>query len=527
MQPSSDASLRSKQLTPASVGEGSGTLSSRYRALARPPVADLKRRSVQGGMIAVCAQGAKFVLQLGTTMLLARLLSAEDFGLQGMVVALMGFLGLFRDAGLGSATIQRLEVTQEQTSTLFWINVAVGIALATLSAILAPVLMSFYHEPRLYGIAVVSGVTFLFSGLAAQHQALLARQMRFVTVAKIDVVSMSLSSAVGVGMALLGCGYWALIGMGVVGSIVSGAGAWLSVPWVPGPPRRRCGVVSMLNFGWKSTCNNLVVFLAWNAEKILLGRYWGAGALGLYGRAYQLVTLPVQQLNSSLTSVAFPALSRIQDDRERLARSFLRAYSLLISLTIPITVTCALFAEAIVRIALGAKWMEAAPILRLLAPTAVVFALANPLSWLLFSTGRAGRALAMSSATTPVVIVGIALGLSHGPRGVALGYSLAMTLLVVPIAAWCKHGTGITWSDLWRAAKQPLLAGLVASVGGLIVKITLDGTLAPFACLMVGVGLVFGVYAWVLLIAMGQRPIYADLLNQVFRRTLREDVAIV
>lgn len=482
---------------------------------------------MKGGIIAVGAQGGKFILQLGTSMLLARLLSAEEFGLQGMVVALMGFLGLFRDAGLGSATIQRLEVTEEQTSTLFWINVAIGTALATLSVILAPVLVTFYHEPRLYGIAVVSGVTFLFSGLAAQHQALLARQMRFVTVAKIDVISMSVSSAVGVGMALLGCGYWALVGMGVVGSIVTGAGVWLTVPWLPGPPRRRCGVGSMLNFGWKATCNNFVVFVAWNAEKILLGRYWGAGALGLYGRAYQLVTLPVQQLNSSVSSVAFPALSRIQDDRERLARSFLRAYSLLISLSIPITVTCALFAEAIVRIALGAKWIEAAPILRLLAPTAVVFALANPLAWLLFSTGQAGRVLSLSCVTTPLVIVGIALGLSHGPTGVALGYSLAMMLLVVPIAAWCKRGTGITWSDLWGAAKQPLLAGLVASVGGLIVRITIGGTLAPVPYLFVGVGLVFGVYAWVLLIAMGQRPIYADLLTQVFRRARPENVAIV
>jgi O-antigen/teichoic acid export membrane protein/chemotaxis methyl-accepting protein methylase len=491
--------------------------SSRYRAFAHPAVDELKRKSVRGGVVAVSAQGAKFVLQIATMVLLARLLSAEDFGLQGMAVVLTGFLGLFKDAGLSAATIQRLEVTQAQISTLFWINVVVGAALATFTAVLAPVLVAFYGEPRLYWITVVLGVAFVFSGLGAQHQALIVREMRFVTLAKIELLSLTISSAAGVVMALFGWRYWALVSMVVVGSIVSAAGAWLANPWVPGLPRRKCGVRSMLHFGWVATCNNLVVFLAWNSDNILLGRFWGADALGLYGRAYQLATLPVHQLNGAITGVAFSAFSRIQDDADRLARSFLTAYSLLVSLTIPITISCALFAEEIVGVVLGAKWMEAAPIFRLLAPTALVFALVNPLSWLVISTGRVRRALTMTAATTPLVIVGIVLGLSQGPKGVALGYTLAMALLVIPITAWSIHGTRVTWAGLWRAIKPPLLSGLVASAIGLIVKITLGGMLASIPFLLVGLGLVLGSYAWVLLVAMGQKNLYVDLLTQVFR----------
>ena len=127
------------------------------------------------------AQGAGFVVQSATTMVLARLLSPQDFGLQGMVVVVTGFLALFRDAGLSMATIQRLEVTHEQTSTLFWINVAIGAILAALCVTSAPLIAAFYHEPRLYWIAVVSGANFLVNGLGAQHGALLARAMRFVT----------------------------------------------------------------------------------------------------------------------------------------------------------------------------------------------------------------------------------------------------------------------------------------------------------------------------------------------------------
>ena len=489
-----------------------------YHAFTQPSLADLKRRSVRGGFATLSAQGVKFVIQTATTMVLARLLSPQDFGLQGMVVVVTGFLALFQDAGLGTATVQRLEVTHEQTSTLFWVNVSVGAILAILCAVLAPLLVAFYHEPRLYWVAVVSAATFVFSGLSAQHQALLVRGMRFVTQAKIGVLSLAASSAVGIIMAFLGCRYWSLVGMVLVGSIVNAVGVWLAVPWIPGLPRRKCGALSMLRFGGVATCNGFVVFLAWNAEKLLLGRFWGADALGLYGRAYQLVTLPVQQLNSAIGSVAFPALSRIQHDTKRLAKSFLRGYSLLISLTIPITITCALFAEEMVRIVLGAKWMAAAPIFRLLAPVALVFAVANPLSWLVLSTGRVGRALSISLATTPLVILGIVLGLSHGPNGVALGYSSALTLLLIPIAAWSKRDTGITWTDLWGATKPPFLSGLVAGVAGLLLKLTLDGRLAPFLCLSVGLGLVFGIYAWMLLIVMRQKHVYLDILSHLLPR---------
>jgi PST family polysaccharide transporter len=451
-------------------------------------------------------------------MLLARLLSVEDFGLQGMAVVLTGFLGVFRDAGLSAATVQRLEVTEEQISTLFWINVGTGVILAAVTAILAPALVAFYHEPRLFWITLVLGGAFVFDGLAAQHVALIQREMRFLTSAKIELLSLTISSVAAVVMALLGFRYWALVGMTVVGCICSAAGVWLANPWIPGLPRRSSGVLPMLQFGWMSTCNNLLVFLAWNSDNILLGRFWGADALGLYGRAYSLATLPVNQLTAATAGVAFSALSRIQNDADRFANSFLRGYSVLLSLTIPITICCALFAEEIVHVLLGAKWTEAGPIFRLLTPAGLVFALANPLSWLVMSTGRMWRALSISVTTTPVVILGIVLGLSHGPQGVALGYSLAMILITVPIAAWSKRDTRIAWADLWRVIRPLLLSGLLAGAIGLIVKMTLEGTIAPILHLLLGVSVVFGVYALALLIAMGQKDLYLDLWRHAFRR---------
>src|SRR5207249_9645673 len=125
--------------------------------------------------------------QTGSTMALARWLSPEDFGLQGMVLAITGFLGLFRDAGLSGASIQRDVLTHEQTSTLFWINVAVGTILTLATAAMAPFLAAFYKEPRLFWMAIACATTFFFNSVAVQHRALLCRTMRFAPVAKVDV----------------------------------------------------------------------------------------------------------------------------------------------------------------------------------------------------------------------------------------------------------------------------------------------------------------------------------------------------
>ncbi len=488
------------------------------RNFARPANDELKRKSVRGGFVVVAAQGAKVLLQTGTLILLARLLTPEDFGLTGMVATLTGFLTIFRDAGLSAATVQRLEVTHEQISTLFWINVVFGAVLSACAVLFAPAVAQFYGDPRLYWITIVAGTVFLFNGLSAQHGALISRQMRFATQARIDLTALSASSAGGVVMAFLGWGYWSLVGMGLISAILTTAGVLLAVPWAPGPPRRGVGVRSILRFGGLATCNSFLVYLAWNAQNILLGRFWGAHVLGVYGRAFQLATLPVEQFSSTLSVVAISGLSAIQDDAHRLSRSFLRGYSLLVSATIPIAIACPLFANEIIHVLLGERWMEVVPIFRLLAPTSLVFALANPLSWLVTSTGRVGRAVSITAATTPVVIVGILLGLSHGPTGVAIGYSAAMVLIMIPITAWSKQGTGIAWSDLWNVTRKPFLAGTLAGATGFGVKFCFGGAMPPILILALGVAIVFSVYACAL-VAMGQKKMYLDLLTELFTRT--------
>jgi len=492
-------------------GEGQPSLSG------AAAIADFKRKSVRGGAATVLGQGLSFLLQIGSTVVLARLLSPSDYGLQGMVITLTGFFGLFKDAGLSTATVQREGLTHEQISTLFWINLAVGACLSVAVASMGPVLVVFYKEPRLLAVTLASASVFLVNSLAVQHRALLERAMRFSTTAAIDIVSLATGAVVGITMASLGFGYWSLVGQTVTVPIVGMTAVWIAMPWLPGKPNRGTGVRSMVRFGGTVTLNSFVVYLAYNAEKVLLGRFWGAAPLGIYGRAYQLANLPVQQLMASVGAVAFPMLSRMQSNTELLSRSFRKALSLVVSMTIPAAISCAVFANEIVQVVLGPKWAASALVLRLLAPTALVFAVINPFSWLLQSTGRVGRSLKIALLICPLVILGVVAGLRHGPPGVAMGYSAAMILLVVPVVAWAKHGTGITTGDYWEAIKRPLISGALGGVAGWLFRLTLHHVLATTPLLILGLAVSFTVYALLLLFVMGQKDLYFELLGHLLR----------
>src|ERR1043166_1095282 len=434
---------------------------------------DLKRRTARGALVSTAAQAAIMVMRTGSMMILARLLLKEDFGLVNMVTAFTGFLGLFRDVGLSMATVQRASITQAQTSTLFWINLAVGGLLAALAAVAAPILVLFYGEPRLFWVTVALGMSFVFNGATAQHRAILQRGLRFRALAVIDVISLIVGAGLGIGLAAAGQGYWALVVMALSQPATTAVGTWLVTRWVPGRPQRTSGIRSMLWYGGTVTLNTVIVYLAYNIDKVLLGRLWGAEALGVYGRAYQLINLPTDSLNSTIGSVAFPALSRVQDDPLRLKNYFLKGYSLFLTLVMPITMGAMLFSEDIIRVFLGPKWHEAAAIFRLMAPPILVFALINPLAWLMLASGHAMRSLKIALMIAPVVVLSYVLGLRYGPHGVAAGFSIAMVALVVPVMAWAKHGTLITGIDILKTVMMPfssILIGAAAAwaAGGLV-----------------------------------------------------------
>jgi len=251
----------------------------------------------------------------------------------------------------------------------------------------------------------------------------------------------------------------------------------------------------------------------------LLGRFWGVDALGIYGRAYQLVNIPTDNLNSAAGEVAFSALSRVKDDPSRLKSYFLKGYSLVLAMTLPVTITCALFANDVIVVLLGPKWMAAAPIFRLLAPTILVFAIANPLSWLVCSLGLVKRSLMMGLVIAPIMIASYIVGLPYGPKGVAFAYSAVMMLWVLPVIAWSVHGTVISFWEVLSAASRPLASSIVAAGFAYAVRYVYAGSLPPLPRLALECAVLMVVFMVTLLFDAGQKRLYLDLFRGLRRAT--------
>ena len=425
--------------------------------------ADLKGRSVRGGILTLSSQATTFLIQSVATVVLARLLSPADFGLIAMVTAITGLGQAFADLGLSEATIQCEDLNYHQVSNLFWVNVAIGLGLTAVTVCLAPVLAWFYHQPRLEHITLFLALTFLIGGLRVQHDALLRRQMRFSELAVRDISSYLVAVPTAIVLAWRGAGYWSLVALPLVMNSTQMLLSWFMVKWIPGLPRRNAQVAPMLAFGGNVAASYVLLNLIRSADNVLIGRYLGAGPLGLYSRAYNLLMLPARQLQMPVGSVAIPALSRLQVAPERFARYYLRTINLMAWISAPIFGFLFVAAEPVVVLVLGNQWRGAAPVFRFLAIAALAHVLHGSTLWLFISRGQSGKLLKVTALISPILIGSYLIGLPSGIKGVALSGSLVLVAVLPWMLNYTFRGTHLTLHRLGRAVVYPIFL----SIGGI------------------------------------------------------------
>ena len=422
---------------------------------------DLKGRSVRGGAVTMAAQGARFVLRMVSTVVLARLLTPEDFGIFAMVLTVTGFVAMFKDMGLSMATVQRVEINHRQISTLFWINVGLSLCVMLVTAALAPAIALFYGEPRLTWITLALACAFIFGGLTVQHQALLRRQMRFGTLALIQIGSMGAGIVTGIIAALCAAGYWALVFMELATVFAGALGVWVACGWRPGLPVRKAGVRSMVAFGGHLTGYNVVNYFGRNLDNVLLGRFWGANVLGLYSRAYNIMMLPIIQVREPLHAVAIPALSHLQKDPIRYKSYYIRLITLISFVTMPLMVVLFLCADDVIHLFLGDQWLGAINIYRVLCIVAFIQPVGSTWGIVLVSLGQSGRYFRWGIVSSAVIIISFICGLQWGAVGVGTAYTIANYLLLIPTLSYCFRQTPISAVDFFLAISRPVIASIV------------------------------------------------------------------
>lgn len=483
--------------------------------------ADLKGRSVRGGAVTLTAQACKLTLTLSSNIILARLLNPADYGLVGMVTAVIGLISLFKDMGLSMATVQKAEINHQQVSTLFWVNLLVSMSITILALILAPVIAWFYNEPRLTLITFALTIGFILGGLTIQHQALLNRQMRFTSLAVIDVTANAMGIIAAIIAATNGLGYWSLIIMQLVIPFVNMIGVWLMCEWRPGKPSLNSGIRSMLVFGGNVTGFSFINYIARNIDNVLIGKYWGAQQLGFYAKAYQLLLLPLNQINAPVGAVAIPTLSRLVDSPENYKQAYLKILRTLSILTLPLVAFMIATSDWLVELLLGSQWSQASSIFSLLGIVALAQPVTNTVGWLFISQGRTHHMLQSGAICGLLSILSIIAGLPWGATGVAAFYSISGLVIRTPILLWFagKEGT-VKLKDIGYTLVPQFAISLVGMMAVFIFRQSYD-SFNP----MLGLLITFFINASVNLLILSILPSgrlilsdFKDLLVHLFRK---------
>ncbi|MBN2589418.1 MAG: lipopolysaccharide biosynthesis protein [Sedimentisphaerales bacterium] len=430
--------------------------------------ADIKGHSIRGAAVTVTAQGIKFILLTGSTAVLARLLTPADFGLIAMVEFFTAFIIMFKDLGLSMATIQKKDITHEQITSLFWINVVFSILLMFMTIAISPLVARFYNEPRLTMITIATGCTLIIGGLNPQHMALLNRQMRFVSIAVINIVSLTCGIVAAIIGALLGLSYWSLILMTIVQGLVCVIMVWSISGWRPGRPAVGKGVKSMLTFGGNLTGSSVLGYFIRNADNAIIGYALGSASLGIYTKAYGLLMLPIRQFNSPMQRIMIPTLSRLQDEPKQYRSFYLQALAAIALITMPMVTFLFVSANEIVDILLGSEWTAVAPTFRFLAPAAFLGAINFAPGWLFVSLGRVGTQFRWTILSAPVIIIGFLIGVNWGINGVAASVSITWSVMFVLAVYWATQQSPVKFYDFIQVLSVPVASSLLAAIGSFL-----------------------------------------------------------
>ncbi len=436
------------------------------------PELGLRRHAIRQTSLTVGGRLAQTLLQLIATMILARLLVPSDYGLIAMVAVLIAFVTLIRDVGLTQAMAQSPDLSADQANGLFWTSTAVTGVLVIGTVAVAPLLAWFYGEPELVGVVLVLAVVFFIVGLAVMPQAILARQLSFRRIVSAETTGTVAGVVAAVALAAAGAGYWALVALQAVRSVVTTAMLWASCHWAPGWPRRSAGIGHLLRFGWRVTRFNLLTFISRNTDDVLVGWRWGAGELGQYSAAYRVLLLPLSQINEPLSRVALPTLARLRSDVGRYRMAYLRIAGVALAVTVPAMAVAAVSSDWIIVVMLGPGWELAADVFVWLAIAGLTQPLTNTTGMLLVSQDRSDELAKWGLVSVVLTVPAFLVGLPFGAVGVAAAYAISGLVIRTPLLIyWVGRKGPVAVRDFVSVVRFPFLVAATVAVVAIVVRV--------------------------------------------------------
>jgi O-antigen/teichoic acid export membrane protein len=400
----------------------------------RPEVAALGSKMRTGIAWKAASQLVSQGSRMAMTVILAHLLTPSDFGLAGLVLVFSGLIQLLTDVGFSASIVQLPTLTEEDRSTAFWTGLAVSSLFFVLAYVAAPYVADFYGKPSVRWMFVAVCSTLIIGALCTTQASILWRRMEFRALEIRGMAAAVVASVVGIAAAAGGLGAWSLILQALAMSIASTLAIWLLSPW---KPRFIFSLTSLRRMGLFSANIFFARFAYYgdrNADNLLVGRFLGTSALGLYSIGYSVILIPVERLLWPIQSVLTPAMASMQDDVPRMRALWLRGVRLTATLMFPSMVGVILVCPDFVTVVLGTKWAAATVIIQILAWVALIQSLSALTGAVVQSLSRTGLLLRLSLFAFALDLGAFVLGLHWGVRGVAAAYAIANTAVIVPVS---------------------------------------------------------------------------------------------
>lgn len=480
---------------------------------------DLRSRFIRGLGWKAFSQVSVQAMAVVTTIFIARLLTPTEVGLMAMVMVFATLAINLSDVALGAALVQRETLTEEDRSTAFWLNNAVGVLLTVAAFFLAGPIANLFGEPQVELLLQVTSITFILTTLGATQNSLLIREMRFRSLEVRAVIASAIAGTVAIVAAFLGAGTWAIVAQSITITAVSTALVWRASWWRPRFLVSRESLRQLTGFSSWIVGARLLAYLNSNADNYLVGRYVGSAALGAYSIAYNVMLVPITRLAGPVQEVFYPALSKIREPL-RVGEAWLRATKMVALITVPAFAGMAVVAEDFVAVVLGDQWDDAVPVLQILCWVGFVTAVQWQIAVVLQALDRNAWGFRFTLVATAVTITAYAIGVQWGIIGVAVASAIASTVLAPYYLSLPLRATGVRPLAFLGAISGVLEASVVMGVTLLALRELALESLSPAPRLAILVAVGIAVYVP---LASWRVPEAVEEVRALRRRTRRKE----
>lgn len=399
---------------------------------------NLGQRSVQAVFWVFAAKAGTLMTNFVVTLILARLLSPDDFGLLAAVIIIFELSMTFVDSGFSAALIREKEISEEDKSTTYIFNLIAAVLIYAILFLSAPVLAGFFKESELIPIIRIMGLNVIIGAFAIVHKSVLSQQIDFQTQAKARVLALLISGIIALGLAYTGFGVWSLVVKFILTALFDTILLWIFVGWKPIWVFSRNSFNRLFGFGWKFFFMTFLDKLFKHVFKLLIGRFFATAILGFYYLAESLRNMVTNSIFETIHKVTYPVLAKLQNDLGRLKIGYRKILKLCIFVIAPASVLMILLSSQIITTLFGSKWVEASPMLQLLCLAGFTIPFNTINLNMLLVLGRSDLGLKLEFLKKAIIVIAVLIGVQYGIYGLLVSEVVSSYIAVFISAYYSK-----------------------------------------------------------------------------------------